>query len=120
MITDGERTRKLPVWQALSELFLDTELQVEDYRRIARTLAASGYGERALRRILDEEVAPAFAINMLSVAGEWAGWSDAEVRERVERQMRRARPLRWLRRLTVRAHVNREWAKLRVLLAADG
>ena len=116
MVTDDERDRRLPVWLALSELFLDTQLQADDYRRIARTLSASGFDMDELHRILEAEVAPAFVGNLLSVAGEWAGWSEDEVRRHVERQLRSARPMRRLRRFLAGSHVRDEWAKIRPLL----
>lgn len=72
--------RRLPVWQALSELFLDTELQPYDHRQIAAQLRESGYSPDELRAILMNEVAPAFVPNLLSVAGEWTSWSEDEVR----------------------------------------
>jgi hypothetical protein len=35
--------RRLTIWRALSELFLDTELDTAAYARIAQVVAASGY-----------------------------------------------------------------------------
>lgn len=61
---------RMPVWLALSELFLDAELLPTDIRRIAWLLDTSSYDRGALERILIEEVMPAFAPNLLSVAGE--------------------------------------------------
>ncbi len=67
-----ELARRRPVWSALSDLFLDTELQPDDHVRIARMLRDSGYADATLLAILDEEVAPICGPNLLSVAGEWA------------------------------------------------
>ena len=68
---------------ALSDLFLDTELQPEDHQRIARVLAASGYSEAELEQILRSEVGPVLLPNLLSIAGNWAGfdlgWLEAEI-----------------------------------------
>lgn len=75
-----ERT---PVWTALSELFLDTELQEDDHSRIARVLAASPYSEEKLDEILRFEVTPVLRGNLLSVAGEWAGFDEAWLREKI-------------------------------------
>jgi hypothetical protein len=72
---------RLPVWTALSELYLDTELQAADLRGIAGTLRASPYAKPEIERILREEVAPAFSSNLLSVAGEWTPWSKEHVRD---------------------------------------
>ena len=64
----------MPVWDALSEFFLDTELQPDAYERIAKILAASRYSEQDLTEILCYEVYPVCKLNMLCVAGEWAGF----------------------------------------------
>ncbi|WP_176538975.1 hypothetical protein [Rhizobium sp. J15] len=46
--TMPEVQRRLPVWHAMSDLFLDTELQARDYRRIAKVLAGSAYSRAEL------------------------------------------------------------------------
>ena len=85
---------RLPVWNALSELFLDTELQEDDHQRIARVLAASPYSEKKLDEILRFEVTPVLKWNLLSIAGEWAGFDEAWLREKLEPRID-ARP--WFR-----------------------
>ncbi|MEO3432620.1 hypothetical protein [Inquilinus sp. CAU 1745] len=72
--------RRLPVWVALSELFIDTELQPAAYDAIARTIRQAGIGRAEALTILKEEVAPVFYSNTLSIAGNWTGWPEAEVR----------------------------------------
>lgn len=83
MFDDQELTRRIPVWTALSGLFLDTELDDANYQYIASVLKASGYSVPEIEAILENEVAPAFASNLRVVAGAWAGWSEDEVRDRV-------------------------------------
>ncbi|MCE7795098.1 hypothetical protein LWE61_00855 [Sphingobium sufflavum] len=114
MLTDAERERRLPVWHALSDLFLDTESQPEDFDRIAATLRASGYPTDVLHRILVEEVAPAFGPNLFSVAGEWAGWSIDAVRETMTALLARPprRVWRWLTARMLRRHLDEPWAEL--------
>lgn len=80
MLGHVEIETRLPVWHALSEMFLDTELDRADYARIAAALIAAPYSEDQLRSIFEEEVAPAFIFNLLDVAGEWTPWSREEVR----------------------------------------
>jgi hypothetical protein len=86
-----------PVWQALSDLFLDTELSPAVCAGNARVLASSPYSVDELRRILFDEVHPACSRNLLAVAGVWtgfdAGWLESRILAR-----RRAR-LRWPARL---------------------
>ena len=111
-----ELERRRPVWGALSDLFLDAELQPEDHRRIARVLAASGYSEPELEQILRSEVGPVLLPNLLSIAGEWAGfdlgWLEAEIL-RGERR----RWLRWLPGALTAKVVRHDWACVRTLLA---
>ncbi len=75
--------QRMPVWIALSELFLDTELQEDDHQRIAHVLASSPYAEKKLDEILRFEVTPVLKWNLLSVAGEWAGFDEAWLREKL-------------------------------------
>ncbi len=74
---------RIPVWSALSEFFLDTELRDDDYRRIAEVLGRSPYSENALWEILRFEVYPPCHWNLLYVAGEWAMFGDDWLMERV-------------------------------------
>ncbi len=74
---------RMPVWDALSEFFLDTELQDDDHKRIAKVLARSPYSEVELWEILRFEVYPACHFNLLCVAGEWAMFGEEWLTERV-------------------------------------
>ena len=71
-----EPARRRPVWVALAALYLDTELQEDELQRIATVLAASAFAWDEARQINYDEVAPALWPNLLSVAGEWAGWDE--------------------------------------------
>lgn len=65
---------RLPVWEALADFWLDTELVDFHFDYIARVIAASPYGIAEVRAIHDYEVAPAVSANLAGVAGEWAGF----------------------------------------------
>ena len=114
MFSEDEITRKLPVWHALSALFLDTELQRRDYDWMAATLTASGYALEQLRAILENEVAPAFAFNIFDVAGEWSPWSEEEVRTIMLRH--HAKPRQWLKEDRLKKIVTLQWGELLPLL----
>lgn len=96
-----------PVWQALSELFLDTDLlyQFEGaigppaIEYVARTLASSPYSVEALREIELWEVAPVVMPRPYDVAPEWAGFNTQWLEEHCAR---RARHRGWLLRQRVR------------------
>ena len=77
-----------PVWEALSTLFLDTDISLlREYR--AKLLAESPYEIDEIERILRDEVFPVCSWNMLSIAGEWAGfepeWLEARITQRIKR-----------------------------------
>lgn len=76
---------RTPVWVAMAELYLDTELTDSTIYYIARTCASSPYSERELERIMFAEVWPALCPNLLDVAGEWAGWDEDFVQQKVLR-----------------------------------
>ena len=118
---------RLPVWLALSELWLDTELDDGDIQRLAHVLAASGYSDAELSSIFLDELSPVVADNLLSVAGVWAGfdaaWLEAQILRRLawlERQPAWRR--RWVERgLTRRwrARITRgDWERLMGALPA--
>jgi hypothetical protein len=122
MLTPSRIEHRMPVWHALSDLFLDTELQPADYERIAAALRRSGYSTGELRTILDEEVLPAFAFNLLAIAGEWVPWGEEEVRAIMLRSLRARRrpPLgRWLLKRLHGHYLEAEWAKISASIGPD-
>ncbi|WP_369992174.1 DUF7079 family protein [Pseudomonas xanthosomatis] len=68
--------RRLKVWQALSEFFLDTEIDNGTFDYVAKAIIESDYSPEEVQTILWGEVFPALESNLRSVAGEWAGWTD--------------------------------------------
>lgn len=119
MLSEAETAQRLPVWRALAQLFLDTELAPQDYQGIADDLKASPYSTTELRAILENEVAPALQSNLLSVAGEWAGWQDEFLIEEISRVIKRSRRFNfglWLSKIFSRSYVRGEWEKIAPLL----
>ncbi len=110
-LCENEVARRLPVWAALSQVFLDTELTHTDYVAIAAAIRQSGFSRTEVSAIFRDEVAPAFAANLRSVAGEWAGWSDDFVRERVLAK-RGSIVAKALDRLFYSAFMAEEWGKI--------
>ncbi len=86
-VQDIENRR--PVWRALSELFLDTELQDDELSYIARTMAESPYSLSEIETILAREVYPVCIFNMLCVAGEWAGFNEEWLEESILKHAQR-------------------------------
>ena len=75
--------KRLPVWRALSDLFLDTELDQSDLQYIANRIRESGYTRQEVQEILWDEVFPALGDNLRITTGEWACFSDAWLQERI-------------------------------------
>jgi hypothetical protein len=88
--------RRRSVWQALSDLFLDTELTEAFYRFIARTIIESGYSPAQVRSILWEEVFLVIEFNLRHPAGVWEGfrveWLEEKILGPGERQTAEQQP----------------------------
>jgi hypothetical protein len=78
----GARVMRRPVWEALSTLFLDTDVALLREHR-ANVHAASPYTISEIEAILTDEVFPVCRWNLLSIAGEWAGfdtdWLESQI-----------------------------------------
>lgn len=87
MILQEEISKRKPIWLALSEFYLDTELNEADFKRIAEILKESGYSFRELKQINYEEVAPVVSPNTLTVAGEWSGFDEEWLIEEIVKKI---------------------------------
>lgn len=76
-----------PLWAAMSELWLDTQLGPVELDYIARTMAESGLTDEALREVYLVELAPVLWPNLLATAGEWAGFDQEWLCERILRNL---------------------------------
>jgi hypothetical protein len=122
VLSAADVERRRPVWHALSELFLDTELQPDDYRLIAGVLRRSGLEPDALREILESEVAPAFKFNLMQIAGEWAPWTEQEAHDIVQKRLaaaERPRAGASLLKRPFKSYLDKEWEKIVPLLAGE-
>lgn len=68
--------QRRPIWLALSEFYLDTELQGSQLRQIAFTILDSPYSFDEVKSINKYEVFPILQSNLLSPAGAWAGFDE--------------------------------------------
>ena len=122
---DDDALRLRAARAALSELFLDRELDDGDRRRLCETLAATGLDLATLDRVFADELEPLLAANLRTPAGEWAGfdidWLEARIRERGQqgggwRQLIE----RGRHALGGGSAARDEWARLREMLSAQG
>jgi hypothetical protein len=72
-----------PIWHSLSELYLDTKLESDDLYAIAFTFVNSPYTLTQIRLIESYEVAPILLPNLMSLAGEWAGFDREWLKEQI-------------------------------------
>jgi hypothetical protein len=122
---DAEIERRKPVWTALSELWLDTELEPEDLKRIALVLKRSNYSVDQLRGIYLFEVAPVVYVNQFVVTGEWAAFNEEWLfKDAAKRARRRSLALRlfvkagvgkWIMTYATEEH----WATIVKLIESD-
>ncbi len=122
---ETEIERRKPVWAALGELWLDTELTQNDLQRIAGVMKKSGYSVSQFRDVYLFEVAPVVFPNLLSIAGEWAGFNEEWLfDEAAKRARRRSVSLRAFVRIGVRTWLmtyatERHWDRLVRMLGTD-
>jgi hypothetical protein len=83
MLTESEIEKRFPVWNVLSDLFLDTELDATTHKYIAKVIVESGYEPDEIHEILWREVLPAVGDNLRIVAGEWAGFNHEWLKDRI-------------------------------------
>lgn len=83
MLSDNEIEKRFPVWEALSDIFLDTELDEITLMHISKVIIESGYKPDEIHNILWKEVFPAVGDNLRMVAGEWAGFNPEWLKERI-------------------------------------
>ncbi len=70
-MTHDELATRQPLWEAMSDLFLDTEVRWS-VPHVAFACVASGLDDETLERIFWAEVFPEAIGNLTQVAGEWA------------------------------------------------
>lgn len=72
-LSDREIERRFPLWDALANLYLDT--QSDDFvPLVVKAAHEGGFSLDEVEDILRWEVRPALYFNLLDVAGQWAGW----------------------------------------------
>lgn len=116
VLTAEEIQRREPVWIALSDLFLDTDVSLFD-ERISRALRDSKFGADEVEHILREEVGPVLYLNLLDVAGEWACFPSERVKSEVAKYLSLPTPLRIAQRAlssaVVEGVIRTDWPRVR-------
>ena len=115
---DSIEARQRMARLAISELFLDTELDQNDFARLRDVLKASRLTVAELDRIYYKELAPMLYGNLETTAGEWSGfdpeWIEREISKQAGQRIIEKVPLlnrvwqHWITRTT-----REEWQKLK-------
>jgi hypothetical protein len=110
----NDLTARAPVWEAMSELYLDTDITLL-HAATAQVCANSPYSLAELREILVYEVNPVLWSNAYSVAGVWQGFGQDELRTEI---LRRQTQSRWRRRLLPQPVLRHDWRAIEPLIDA--
>ena len=118
MLDEQHIQARLPLWEALSDLWLDTQHSDAYMEGIARVMDESGLTIEELWRVYSYEVAPVVYMNVYSVAGVWTGFNSDWLRTEIVRNLR-DRPRRtrfWtlfpITRCLMLGQTDEEWKKL--------
>ncbi|UUC44753.1 DUF7079 family protein [Flavobacterium cerinum] len=76
-------SERKPIWIALSEFYLDTELEQKDFKRIALKMIESPFSLEEIKNINKYEVFPVLQANLSNIAGEWAGFDEKWLEESI-------------------------------------
>lgn len=88
--------RRRIAWSILSDCYLDTEFSPDLLEGAARRVLATGYTLDELDQIIFFELHPLLYQNLLSVAGEWAGFDEDALEKDILRKGPRSRTWTYL------------------------
>lgn len=92
--SESQLDERRPVWEALSMMYLDTDVSLSRAWRV-QVLSASPYSLEEMDAILRDEIHPICFANLFQPAGEWAGF-DADWLEQAIRDHKNRWPARLL------------------------
>jgi hypothetical protein len=110
-LPEEEVETRLPVWDALQMLFMDTDPALF-LDQMAETCAHSPYTVDEIEEVLFQEVLPACRFNMFSVAGEWTGFHKEWLQQQILKTHRYGKRRPWL----LRRHTESWWKQLKPLI----
>ncbi len=93
-------TQRETVWLAFADLFLDTDVSIF-YDYIARICAESPFSLQELKYILEREVAPVCAHNLMVSAGVWDGFDEQWLIKSISNKLKRNKVLKLLSKIFV-------------------
>lgn len=82
------------IWIALSEFYLDTELQKMDIVSIAHVFIESPFSLYEVKQINKYEVFPVLQENLLAITGVWTGFNEEWLIESIENSIGKRKALK--------------------------
>lgn len=119
MISAKEKARRQPVWIALSEFYLDTELGENELQVITKVFKDNGYTIEELKEINYDEVAPIVSRNLVSTAGEWSGFDEEWLVGKILKRINKGKPrpfFNTIYRRYIDSMTNRYWRQISEML----
>lgn len=121
--------KRIDVWYALSDLYLDQELTESDFVSIASRLNQSGFSVLEIEKILFTEVHPALQFNLKQVAGQWGYFDKEFVVETITKIIDKPLPNSFFAKLLVKYHeyqfnkmrslIDPDWNKVKAMLQSN-
>ncbi|MFS4493690.1 hypothetical protein [Maribacter sp. 2308TA10-17] len=112
-----------PIWIALSDLYIDNELQDYDFKYISQKIKASPYSLEQIKQIDKEEVFPVLHTNLLTVAGIWTGfqeeWLITEIMRKLEKRNFLSRLMNGIMYAFLKSMQKDNWRKIETMLKHD-
>ncbi len=90
VLSDDEIADRLPIWEAVAELWLDVEMKQGEIKFIAQRLAQSKYSMAELEGILLYEVAPVVHLNLRDTEGEQRSFPIEWLQEEILKHLAKA------------------------------
>ncbi len=87
-LSEQDITKRTPIWQAISDLWLAQELEDYELRSIAWALAQSDHDWQQLEEIYLFEVAPVVHGNLRGGSGVWGSFDILSLREAIAKNLR--------------------------------
>ena len=104
--------QRKPLWLALSDLFLDTELEEFTLTHIAKTMKESGYSLKEINAILMLEVFPVCISNLYPLpGGVWSGFDENDLVKAIISAKRPNRFKQWILRRSFKL-IQEDWEKI--------
>lgn len=78
-LSQEEVQKRIPLWLAISQLYIDNEVGEYDFNRIVGEILKNDFSFDEAEKILIEEVAPVCCWNLYATAGVWTAFDEEDL-----------------------------------------